>query len=121
MRASPSVLDLQTDSADGRATPKCADKNRKELMAHIITPFTMPGPEDCRTTCPRCGMGVTARFTPQVTTTPSGLSITSAWTVTHPEPRCEDEVLGRILWSSEDIDWVLCDQGPTLQWKGKAR
>ncbi len=70
-------------------------------MTQIISVLTMPGPEDCHTRCPRCGVAVIAHFTPKVTLKGAA----SAWTVRHSEPQCRDEALDRIDWSSEDIDW----------------
>jgi len=71
-------------------------------MTRIISVLTIPVHGDCSTACPRCGVEVTAKFTPRV-----GLNgVASAWTVTHTAPRCRDDVLDRIDWSSEDFDWL---------------
>jgi hypothetical protein len=70
-------------------------------MARIISVVTMPIHGDCRSKCPCCGVEVTARFTPKVTAS----GVTSAWSVAHAEPRCREDVLDRIDYSSEDFEW----------------
>ena len=73
----------------------------EDRMTRLISVVTMPIHGDCRIKCPRCGVEVTARFTPKV----SLRGVASAWTVIHADPRCRDDVLDRIDWSSEDFKW----------------
>jgi len=85
-------------------------------MVHIIRVVTMRQHENYRTICPRCGVDVTAAFTPSVAP-PHGKApwkATAAWTVTHAEPLCRGEILDQINWSCEDIDWTACAEGPLI-------